>query len=139
MSQNWSSFSLEGFVTPSIGIFMKCMYSVVDYISNKRPWTSVCQIDLELQLVLWKQLCVLFKKKEKWTKVQIYSFTSSSLSVDIHVTFFFSKYRLFAATHAFILSTHFFNGSFKLFLGMHSKIVWVSWITWASCFEVLAM
>ncbi len=59
LSQNWCSLFPGGLITPSIGIPTKRMYSVVHYVPNKYPWRSVCQIDLELQLVLWKQLCIL--------------------------------------------------------------------------------
>ncbi len=56
LSQNRCSFSLDGLVTPSIGIPTKCMYSVVHYLSNTHPRTSVHWIDLKLQLIVWKQL-----------------------------------------------------------------------------------
>ncbi len=62
MSQNWCSFSPDAVVTLSIGIPMKCIYSVVHYLPNKYQWTSVSQTDLELQLVLWKQLRVPLQK-----------------------------------------------------------------------------
>ncbi len=94
---------------------------------------SVCQIDLELQLVLWKQLHVPLqkKKRQKWTKTHIYSLTPSSIAGTIHLTFSFSKYHLFAVKYISILSTHFFmvvsNSSFR----MCPKIIWISWITWA--------
>ncbi len=41
-------------------ILSKRTYYVVYYLSNKHSQTSVCQIDLKLQLVcvFWKQLCV---------------------------------------------------------------------------------
>ncbi len=64
LSQNWCSFSLDGFVTPSIGIPMKRVYSKVHFLSNKHPQTSVCQIDLKLRLVLWKS-SVYFSKRRK--------------------------------------------------------------------------
>ncbi len=56
--KNWSPLSLDGLVTPSIGTPTKCPYSTVHYHSNKYSWTSVCQIDRQLWLVLWKQLHV---------------------------------------------------------------------------------
>ncbi len=98
-------------------------YSVVHYLSNKHQWTSIRQIDLELQLVLWKQLRLLLQKKgkKKWTKTQIYSLTSSSLSEGVHLTFSFLKYLPFAAKHVSILLTHSFNGGFKLFLQNEPK------------------
>ncbi len=62
-------FSPDGFVTPPIGIPTKRMYSVVHYLSNKHPRTSVHQLDLELPQILWKQLRVhLQKNKEKMHK-----------------------------------------------------------------------
>ncbi len=45
-----SLLSLDGIVTPSIGIPTKCVYCVIHYLSNKHLQMSVCQIDLELQL-----------------------------------------------------------------------------------------
>ncbi len=45
-------------------ILTKRKYSVVHYLSNKQPRTSVCQIDLELQLVLYKQLRELSGKQK---------------------------------------------------------------------------
>ncbi len=76
---------------------------------------SLCEIDLELQLVWWKQLCIPLQKKKfkKWKKIQIYSLTSFSFSETVHLTISFLKYRPFAAKHASILSTHFLNGGFK--------------------------
>ncbi len=56
LSQNWCWLSPDGLMTPSIRILTKRTYSVVYYLSNKHPQISVRQIDLELQLVLWKQL-----------------------------------------------------------------------------------
>ncbi len=56
------------------------------------------------------------KKKEKNYQKQIYSLTSFSVSEGVHLTFSFSKYHLFAAKHASILSTQFFNDGFKLLL-----------------------
>ncbi len=52
LSQNWYSFSLDGLLTPSIGIPTKRIYSVGHYLSNKYLRTSAGQIDLGLQLVL---------------------------------------------------------------------------------------
>ncbi len=77
LSQNWSSFSLDRLVTPSIGIPTKCMYSVVHYLSNKHLRMSVCQINLELQLVLWKQLRILLQKKggKKLTNTNLFTHT----------------------------------------------------------------
>ncbi len=63
---NWCSFSPDELVTPSIGIRTKRTYSVVHYLSNKHTQKSVHQIDLELQLVLWKQLGVSLRR----TRVQ---------------------------------------------------------------------
>ncbi len=56
------------------------------------------------------------RKGKEWTKTQIYSLTSPSLSEAIHLTYSFSKYRMFAAKHATNLSNHFFYGAFKLLL-----------------------
>ncbi len=64
-------------------------------------WSLVCQIDLELQLILWKQLRVPFQKKERRNE-QKHKFIRS------HHSTFFLKYHLFVAKHASILSTHFF-------------------------------
>ncbi len=38
---------LDGLATPSIGIPTKCSNSVVHYLSNRHPQTSVCKIDLK--------------------------------------------------------------------------------------------
>ncbi len=62
MFQNWYSLSPNGLVTPSIGIPTKHAYSIVHYLSNKHPQTSVPQIDLELQFFLWKQLHVTLQR-----------------------------------------------------------------------------
>ncbi len=56
------------------------------------------------------------KAKKKWTKTQIYSLTSSSLSKAVHWTFSFSKYHPFAAKHAFILSTYILLWWFQIIL-----------------------
>ncbi len=68
LTQNWCSLSQDRLVTPTIGIPTKCMYSVVHYLSKKRSQMSVCQIDLELQLVLWKQLRTPFSENKRWKK-----------------------------------------------------------------------
>ncbi len=60
-SQNWCSLSPDGLVMSSIGILTKCMYSVVHYLSNKHPQMLVCQIHLELQLVLWKLVVLIYR------------------------------------------------------------------------------
>ncbi len=110
-------------------------YYVVHYIS-----TSVHQIDLDLQLVLWKQLCVLLQKKDrkKWTKIQIFSLTTFSLSKAVHLTFSFSKYHLYVAKHAFIFSTHFFNGGLKLLFQNVSRDCLGFFGYLGICFEVSA-
>ncbi len=57
--QNWCSLSPDRLVTPSIGILTKCTYSVVHSLCFQQARTDVsCQIDLKLQLVLWKRLHV---------------------------------------------------------------------------------
>ncbi len=50
------TLSLDGLVTPSIEIPMKCTYSVNHYLSNKHLWMSLCLIDFELPVVFWKLL-----------------------------------------------------------------------------------
>ncbi len=110
LSQNWWSFSLDALVTPSIGIPIKRIYSIVRYLSNKHHRMPVCQMDLELKLVLWKQLRVPSKKSKennKWKHKFIHLYHPHlGCTFDI----FSSKY----CKHASILSTHFLNGGFKL-------------------------
>ncbi len=50
----------------------------------------------------------------------------------VHLIFSFSKCHPFVAKHASILSIYFFNVSLKHSFGMCPKIIWVSWIIWAS-------
>ncbi len=69
LSQNRCSFSRDKLLTPSTGILTKRTYSVVHYLSNNHLWTSVCQVHLELQPVLQKQLRVALQKKKKKKKL----------------------------------------------------------------------
>ncbi len=77
--------------------------------------------------------CVYNSKKKKEQKFKfIHSHHPHFPRPFIHLTFSFSKYHLFVAKHASILSTHFFMAVSNSSFGICSKIVWVSWITWAS-------
>ncbi len=81
------------------------------------------------------------KGKKKWRKTPLYSLTSSPLSEAVRgctLTFYFSKYLLFAGKHASILSTHFFNGGFKLLL-QNKSIDCLGFLDYLNiCFKVLA-
>ncbi len=67
-------------------------YSIVYYLFNKHLWTSLYQIDFELQLVLWKQLCVSLWKmrgarrssQKKWEACSTFG-SMRSVKPDTHI------------------------------------------------------
>ncbi len=77
----------------------------ITFPTDRHERTSVHQMDLELQLVLWKQLHEPFQKILK--KIQIYSPHHSYFLRPVHLICSFSKYHLFAVKDSTILSTHF--------------------------------
>ncbi len=89
--QKWCSFSPDEFVTSSIGIPTKCTYSVVHYLSNKQPWTFLCQINLKLSVVYTSKMedwnvfeTVRGQSLEIRNKTKMHIETVSTLTTEIH-------------------------------------------------------